>query len=89
MSQTIINRIFISLFCAALISLSSFIFDANSRIALLEAHSMQQDGLAKENQDNFRKLDESIGRLNTVLSILNDRLSRSGQKIVIPSEGSN
>lgn len=89
MSQTIFNRIFVSLFCAAAVAMSSFIFNANSRLALLEAHSTQQDGLAKENQENFRKLDESIGRLNTVLSILNDRLSRSGQKIVIPSEGSN
>lgn len=80
-----LNKIIVSLVCAALLSLSGFVFNANSRIAVLEMHSTQQDSLAKENQQNFSKLNESIVRLNMMLSILNDRLSRDGKKIVIPT----
>lgn len=87
MNQFMLNKIVISLLCTALVALSGFVFNANSRIAVLELHALQQDGLARENQENFRKLDESIGRLNTILSILNDRLSRDGKRIVIPTSG--
>ena len=80
-----LNKIFISLFCTAIVALSGFTFNANSRIAILEMRAAQQDGLARENQSNFRKLDDSISRLNTVLSILNDRLARDGQRITIPT----
>lgn len=86
MNQHMLNKIIVSLLCTALVALSGFVFNANSRIALLEMHSAQQDGLARENQENFRKLDESISRLNTVLSILNDRLAMDGKRIVIPSD---
>lgn len=86
MSQSTINKIFVSLFCSAVIALSGYLFNVNSRIALLELHSTQQDSLARDNRENFRKLDESISRLNTVLSVLNDRLARSGREIVIPTQ---
>lgn len=86
MSQSNINKIMISLICSAIIGLSSYLFNMNSRVAMLEMHSAQQDLIARDNRENFRKLDESISRLNTVLSILNDRLARSGQQITVPTQ---
>lgn len=61
---------------AAIIALAGFTFDANTRISVLEAQAQNQMTIANENKENFRRLNEGIARLNIVLTVLNDRLSR-------------
>lgn len=79
------NSLIIGLLSAAIIALASFVFDANTRIAVLESHAVSQDATANENRENFRKLNESIARLNTILTVLNDRLARDGKSVSMPN----
>lgn len=82
---TDINKVITGLLSAAIMALSSFVFDANTRIAILESQAASQKVVADENRENFRKLNESIARLNTVLTVLNDRLARDGKQVAMPS----
>lgn len=70
------NKAIFGLLATALVALSSFVFDANTRIAVLESQAETQMAVANENKENFRRLNEGIARLNIVLTVLNDRLSR-------------
>jgi hypothetical protein len=79
-----VNSLITGLLSAAIVALASFVFDANTRIAVLESHAVTQDATANENRENFRKLNESIARLNTILTVLNDRLARDGKSISMP-----
>ena len=80
-----LNKVVTGIMTASILALASFVFDANTRIAVLESHAASQNAVANENRENFRKLNESIARLNTVLTVLNDRLARDGKSVAMPS----
>ncbi|BCM78093.1 TPA: hypothetical protein ACGR4R_003089 [Aeromonas veronii] len=80
-----VNKVVTGLLTTSIVALASFVFDANTRIAVLESHAASQNAVANENRENFRKLNESIARLNTVLTVLNDRLARDGKSVAMPS----
>lgn len=75
------NTVVTGLLTAAILALASFVFEVNTRIAVLESHAVSQDATANENRENFLKLNESIARLNTILTVLNDRLARDGKSV--------
>lgn len=80
-----LNKVVTGILTASILALASFVFDANTRIAVLETQAVSRKVTDDENRENFRKLNESIARLNTVLTVLNDRLARDGKSIAMPS----
>lgn len=77
------NQFFVVLFgivqalvVAAVVALGSYLFESNSRIAVLETTSKMQTSGINSNSVYIRQLDITISKLNTTLTLLNDRLRR-------------
>ncbi|MGI1988674.1 hypothetical protein [Shewanella glacialipiscicola] len=65
---------------ASILALSSFLFQANSRIAVLETKTEIQGLGIQTNTTYINKLNQAIADLNVTLMVLNERLKNEDSR---------
>lgn len=70
------HKVVMGLLATSVVALTGFVFQANARVTVLESRAETQLVAMNENKENFRRLNDGIAKLNTVLTVLNDRLTR-------------
>jgi hypothetical protein len=86
------TKVVTGLLATSVVALTGFVFDANTRLTVLESQAQTQLTISNENKENFRRLSEGIAQLNIVLTVLNDRLTREDKRLnpvdILDQEGS-